>query len=122
VQRLGPDRAVFSLDLRDGRPLTPTDAWGTPDALAIAHRVVADGGRQMIVLDLARVGTGAGPGTEAVCAELVRRHSGLMVYTGGGVRRTDDIQRLRRADVAGVLLASALYDGTLTASLCFDDA
>jgi HisA/HisF family protein len=108
VQRLGPERAVFSLDLRAGVPMGTWDA----DTLTIADRVIADGGRQLIVLDLARVGKGEGPGTGALCAELIRRHPQVEVYAGGGVRDWDDVRRLEAAGVAGVLLASALHDGT----------
>src|SRR5205823_1913091 len=74
VQRLGSERVVFSLDLRDGRPLLAAGAWGTEDAQAIVHQVVAHGGRQLIVLDLGRVGVGGGTGADALCAAIVRRH------------------------------------------------
>jgi phosphoribosylformimino-5-aminoimidazole carboxamide ribotide isomerase len=106
VMRLGPERAVFSLDLRDGRPLR-----GGTDALAIADRIVADGCRQLIVLDLAHVGSGGGPGTETICTELLRRHPGLAIYAGGGIRGRDNVERLKAIGVAGVLVASALHDG-----------
>jgi HisA/HisF family protein len=109
VQRLGAERAVFSLDLRAGAPMGTWDA----DALTIADRVIAAGGRQLIVLDLARVGIADGPGTEALCAELIRRHPEARVYTGGGVRGWDDVERLEAVGVAGVLIASALHDGTM---------
>jgi phosphoribosylformimino-5-aminoimidazole carboxamide ribotide isomerase len=107
VSRLGTDRAVFSLDLRDGRPIAGSDP------LAIADEVVAAGGMQMIVLDLARVGTGGGTGTEALCVELLRRHPRLAVYAGGGVRGREDVKRIESVGVAGILMASALHDGAL---------
>jgi phosphoribosylformimino-5-aminoimidazole carboxamide ribotide isomerase len=121
VERLGPERAVFSLDLRAGKPIACTESWGAGDALAIADRVVAEGGRQMIVLDLAHVGSGGGPATAALCAELKRRHPVSAVYTGGGIRDWDDVRRLDVTGVAGVLLASALHDGTLTVSRRFEE-
>jgi phosphoribosylformimino-5-aminoimidazole carboxamide ribotide isomerase len=114
VERLGHDRVVFSLDLRAGEPIASTEIWGTNDSLAIAERVIADGCRQMIVLDLARVGVGAGPGTENLCEMLTRQHPGLAVYVGGGVRGWDDVGRLQTLGAAGVLLASALHDGAWT--------
>jgi HisA/HisF family protein len=109
VFRLGPERAVFSLDLRDGQPISGTNT----DPLAVADHVIAAGARQLIVLDLARVGTGGGPGTEAICAEIIRRHPGVSVYTGGGLRGWDDIRRLEEIGVAGVLIASALHGDLL---------
>jgi phosphoribosylformimino-5-aminoimidazole carboxamide ribotide isomerase len=118
VERIGPERAVFSLDLRDGRPMATWNA----DALAIAERVIADGGRHMIVLDMTRVGTGDGPGTEALCAELIQRHPEVAVIAGGGIRGEDDVRRLEAVRVAGVLLASALHDGTFPVSRRFEEA
>jgi HisA/HisF family protein len=106
VDRVGPARAVFSLDLRDGQPMNGGSA------LTISEQVIAAGCRQMIVLDLARVGTCNGTGTEPLCAELLRRHPGLSVYTGGGIRGWDDVRRLESLGVTGVLMASALHDGT----------
>jgi phosphoribosylformimino-5-aminoimidazole carboxamide ribotide isomerase len=109
VRRLGAERVVFSLDLRDGRPVAASADWPA-DAAAIVARVVADGGRRMIVLDLARVGGGRGTGTEALCAELVRRHPGVAFFAGGGVQTLDDVGRWEAIGVAGVLMASALHD------------
>lgn len=117
VQKLGPESAVFSLDLRDGVPVTAES-----DILAIADRVVADGGRQLIVLDLARVGTRNGPATEGLCAELKPRHPVLNIYTGGGIRDWHDVRRLEAIGVTGVLIASALHDGTFSGSRRFEEA
>jgi phosphoribosylformimino-5-aminoimidazole carboxamide ribotide isomerase len=111
VFRLRSERAVFSLDLRNGRPIG--DAGGQADPLTIADQVIAAGARRMIVLDLAFVGTGAGVRTNALCAELIRRYPKGEVYTGGGIHDCDDIRRLERIGVAGVLVASALHDGVL---------
>ncbi len=112
VRRLGGDRVVFSLDLRDGRPLSATPAWGN-DVRGIVHQAIDSGGRRIIVIDLARVGTGGGTGTEELCAELVRQYPGVDFHVGGGVRGPDDLRRLEAIGVAGVLLASALHDGAI---------
>jgi phosphoribosylformimino-5-aminoimidazole carboxamide ribotide isomerase len=110
VRRLGAERVVFSLDLRNGRPVAASADWPA-DAAAIVARVVADGGRRVIVLDLARVGGGRGTGTEELCVELVRQHPGVAFFAGGGVRSLDDVGRWEAIGVAGVLVASALHDG-----------
>jgi len=38
------------------------------------------------------------------------------IYAAGGVRNSDDLVALKRAGIAGALVASALHDGTLTAA------
>jgi phosphoribosylformimino-5-aminoimidazole carboxamide ribotide isomerase len=114
VSRCGSDRVVFSLDLFDGKPRTTAESWEAADGQQIVERVVALGGRQLIVLDLARVGVGHGVGTETLCAECVQRYPELAVNAGGGVRDRTDIEHLAKVGVKGVLLASALHDGTMT--------
>ncbi len=106
-------RSVFSLDLKDGTPLGDRAAWDGADAPAIADRAVAAGVRRLIVLDLARVGGGAGTGTEDLCRQLAMSHPGVEILAGGGVRGPGDLRRLRDSGVAGVLVASALHDGRL---------
>ena len=44
VGRIGSDRAVFSLDLRDGQPIVARP-WKATDPLVIVDRVVAIGCR-----------------------------------------------------------------------------
>jgi phosphoribosylformimino-5-aminoimidazole carboxamide ribotide isomerase len=110
---LGGDRVVFSLDLKNGSPLGDTSAWGHADAFALAGRAVEAGVQSLIVLDLARVGTGTGAGTEAMCQRLARNHPRLLVAAGGGVRGVADLLRLKQCGVQAVLVASALHDGSL---------
>ncbi len=109
-------RTVFSLDLRDGTPLGAGTGWGATDALSIAARAVGLGVRRLLVLDLARVGGGAGTGTDALCARLAAAYPQVEVSAGGGVRGGADLRRLRESGVRAALVASALHDGTLTAA------
>ncbi len=109
----GP-RVLFSLDLKDGKPLGDAAAWGGTDARGVAERAVALGARRLIVLDLAHVGVGGGTGTEKLCAALAAAHPGVEVIAGGGVRGPDDLRRLAACGVRAALVASALHDGRLT--------
>jgi phosphoribosylformimino-5-aminoimidazole carboxamide ribotide isomerase len=108
------DRIVFSLDLKEGAPLGDAGAWGTSDAYLIAAKAVALGVGRLIVLDLARVGVGAGVGTEDLCARLAAAHPHLELIVGGGVRGAEDLRRLAKCGVRTALAASALHDGHLT--------
>jgi phosphoribosylformimino-5-aminoimidazole carboxamide ribotide isomerase len=112
VVNLG-DRAVFSLDLHAGRPLTRGD-WGSTDPWQLATQAITSGVRRVLVLDLARVGEGMGTGTEDLCRRLVTTWPTLEVSAGGGIRDGNDLIRLRDLGISAVLVASALHEGTLT--------
>jgi phosphoribosylformimino-5-aminoimidazole carboxamide ribotide isomerase len=109
---------VFSLDLRDGRPLTGTDGspWGTTDPFTLARSVSALGIRRLLILDLARVGTGRGTGTLELLARLRGDDAQLEISVGGGVADRDEIKALARAGAEAVLIGSALHDGRLGAA------
>ena len=66
----------------------------------------------VIVMTLARVGSGDGPDFTRL-ADILARAGERRVYAAGGVRTVDDLQRLADLGVAGVLVASALHDGRL---------
>jgi phosphoribosylformimino-5-aminoimidazole carboxamide ribotide isomerase len=118
LQRVSPRRLVFSLDSRDGQPLGDLSKWSARDMAGLAEVTVALGTRRLLLLDLARVGVGTGVGTEALCAELRRRHPRLELTAGGGVRGDEDLEALRQAGADYALVASALHDGRITAAGC----
>jgi phosphoribosylformimino-5-aminoimidazole carboxamide ribotide isomerase len=118
VDVVGPQRLIFSLDLKAGVPLTSAPAWQglTPEQIGtIALRA---GVRRMIVLDLARVGMDGGVGTEPLCRTLRCLAPELEIIAGGGVRSTADLDSLARAGCDAALVASALHDGRLDAADC----
>ena len=109
---LGRDTAVFSLDLKGGRPLV-RESWDLANPLEIAERAVGVGFREIIVLDLADVGMAAGNQSLSVCQEIRRRWPDIKLITGGGVRGHSDLEALINAGCDGALVASALHDGRL---------
>jgi phosphoribosylformimino-5-aminoimidazole carboxamide ribotide isomerase len=105
---------VLSTDLRAGRTLSPDPQLaGLPalDAVARLHRA---GLREAIVLDLARVGGGAGPDV-ALIAEIHAAFPDLELLAGGGVRDVEDLRALGDAGAAGALVATALHGGVIGA-------
>ena len=112
---IGGDRVVFSLDLRNGQPLTREPAIQSMSATAIAARAAATGARSLVVLDLARVGMGAGLDI-ALLTNINESAPGLASFAGGGVRDWNDLVSLSNAGCAGALVATALQNGTLTAA------
>ncbi|HUE70477.1 MAG TPA: HisA/HisF-related TIM barrel protein [Pirellulaceae bacterium] len=105
---------IFSLDMKDGRPLTKHPSWQSLDPPEIASRVLETGITRMIVLDLADVGTSGGTRTLDLCRELKAEYPQLELIAGGGVRSIDDLKRIADAGCTAALVASALHDGRLT--------
>jgi phosphoribosylformimino-5-aminoimidazole carboxamide ribotide isomerase len=96
------DRIVLSLDFRgdafQGPPALIDDATAWP--------------QRLIVMTLARVGSGAGPDLDRLRA--VRDAApGRSIYAAGGVRDGADLAALRSAGMAGALVATSLHDGRL---------
>jgi phosphoribosylformimino-5-aminoimidazole carboxamide ribotide isomerase len=103
---------VLSLDLRGDRVLSP-DAelrrLQAAEALALLER---SGVTEVIVLDLERVGSGAGPDV-ALVGELCARFPDVELLAGGGVRDLADLCALAEAGAAGALVATALHGGAI---------
>jgi phosphoribosylformimino-5-aminoimidazole carboxamide ribotide isomerase len=109
-------QAAFSVDLHDGQLFGNWSAWGLAhdrDVLTLTRRVVEMGVRTVIVLDLARVGRKGGSGTHDLLQAMRRQWPELELLAGGGIRNRNDIQQLGEIGVDGVLVATALYEGSL---------
>jgi phosphoribosylformimino-5-aminoimidazole carboxamide ribotide isomerase len=119
VHRLGEEQVVFSVDLRLGSPIlhpAMQDAMGAqPDALSLAAQAVDAGVASLLLLDLARIGTGCGADLGLI-EELRRRFPDLRLLAGGGVLARRDLDRMRDAGCDGALVASAIHAGTITAT------
>jgi phosphoribosylformimino-5-aminoimidazole carboxamide ribotide isomerase len=99
----GDARVALSLDFRgrsfQGPPALLTDAGCWP--------------RKVIVMTLARVGSGAGPDLDRLCT-VRDAEPGRRIYAAGGIRDAADLLALKRAGIAGALVASCLHDGRLS--------
>jgi phosphoribosylformimino-5-aminoimidazole carboxamide ribotide isomerase len=80
------------------------------DPAEAMERGRAAGATRFIVLELARVGTGLGPGTLELIRGLRRQFADVELIAGGGIRGRTDIDQLKDAGVDAVLVASALHD------------
>lgn len=115
VAAIGSRHSVFSLDLQGGRLMGPGAGWRTHDPLSRAMEAAECGVTAMIVLDLAGVGVAAGVATRDLCRQIRRERSDMELITGGGVRGRDDLLGMHDAGIDGVLVATALHHGSLTA-------
>lgn len=110
----GPDRVVFSLDMKAAQPLGDSAGWTSPDPFHIATDAIRLGVNRLIVLDLAGVGAGRGVPTLPLCARFRAQFPAVQLTSGGGVRDGNDLQRLKQVGVDCAMIASALHDGKIT--------
>jgi phosphoribosylformimino-5-aminoimidazole carboxamide ribotide isomerase len=103
MQRLSAhDRVVLSLDFRE---------HGFHGPPALLDEVNSWPGR-LIVMTLARVGSGTGPDLDRLRA-IRDVAAGRDIYAAGGVRDRADLVTLKGEGIAGALVASSLHDGRL---------
>jgi phosphoribosylformimino-5-aminoimidazole carboxamide ribotide isomerase len=69
--------------------------------------------RRVIVMTLAKVGSGAGPDFERL-AELKAKAGNREIVAAGGVRNESDIRALSALGITAALVATSLHDGSLT--------
>jgi len=111
----GNQPPIFSLDLQSGQPLTRIEACQDLSPLELAQIAIVAGYRDLIVLDLADVGTSAGTRTLDLCREIrALAVPPANLVAGGGVRSSADLHSLAQAGANAALVASALHDKRLT--------
>lgn len=109
----GP-RAIVSLDMRHGRVMSGDPALSVAplDAIKLFNGLELGA---VILLDVARVGSGEGIDVGLVtAAAAASRHD---VIVGGGVRDASDLELLKKCGASGVIIASAVHDGRIPLNL-----
>jgi len=113
TRTVGEGQVAFSVDLRNGAPITlPAVDHSRWSVTQIVRGAAHAGVGTMIVLDLARVGSTAGVDLEAMAA-VRRAVPDVALFAGGGVRSEGDLALLARAGCDGALVATALLSGAL---------
>lgn len=115
AKQFDAESLIFSIDLKHGKLLVSDPAWQEKSPLDMARFVIACGLRQLIVLDLAAVGTGRGIPTLQLCQDIRRISPDVRIISGGGVDSAACVADAVQAGLDGLLIASALHDGRLTA-------
>jgi phosphoribosylformimino-5-aminoimidazole carboxamide ribotide isomerase len=112
VKSLGKERVVVSLDLRGEEVISRFELGKFRDPVSLLREFQNMGVDQIIVLDLARVGSETGvnmPILKEVLGNLK-----VKVFIGGGLRDIKDLVELKSVGVFGVLVATALHSGKIS--------
>ncbi len=109
------EQLIVSLDVGADGVLSRCPALSGREPLDALEALAAEGVTDVILLALTHVGTGAGPDIGTLRAARAAFPQ-LRLIAGGGVRDPEDLRLLAAAGADGVLLATALHRGWITAA------
>lgn len=114
IEALTKEKVVMSFDMMDGKIVSRVREIESLSPASCARMLQEIGFDQMILIDLARVGTGRGPNFKQI--EEVLKSVDAELIVGGGIRGIGDLIALREMGVSGALISTALHEGIVTAS------
>lgn len=112
--KFNQDHLIFSLDLRAGKILSQCSDLSVMEPMKALECLQSEGWQEIILLDLERVGSGEGIET-SLAAEVRAKLPELRLLLGGGTDNPEELLKLESLGIAGVLIASALHRGNITA-------
>jgi phosphoribosylformimino-5-aminoimidazole carboxamide ribotide isomerase len=112
--RIASDRLIFSLDIRAGKILSRCPELAALSPIETLEHLKIAGWHEVILLDLNKVGSEEGM-DHAFVTKIQTRFPDLSILVGGGIANAEQLVQLRSFGVAGVLLATALHRGIITA-------
>jgi phosphoribosylformimino-5-aminoimidazole carboxamide ribotide isomerase len=110
LEEFGPEYLSLGIDARDG--LINVRGWRETTqlkAVDLASHWADIGGKWLVFTDISRDGMGSGVNVEATAA--LAKQTGLHVIASGGVGSLLDVTRVRAAELSGVIIGRALYEG-----------
>lgn len=115
LDKYGPDRVVLGIDARDG--FVRVAGWEkatevTP--IVLANRFIDRGLKTVIYTNVRR--DGMQKGVDILSTKELTSATGLEVIASGGVGSLEDIRKVKKAGLAGVVVGKALYEKNFTLS------
>lgn len=107
-------KIAVSIDLKAGRATSPDRAL-SGDPIAVVEKMNLYKMRELIVLDINLVGTKQG-----VNFDLVERAidiSGHPIIVAGGIKSSEELDRLEDLGAAGVVLSTTIHEGIIPVDL-----
>ncbi len=107
----GIDKIVISVDMFKGKIITKIRDLVNESLLNTIIKLNNLGVRELILLDLFRVGQKLG-GIPPLYLKIRDAFDGD-ILVGGGIKNLNDLSNYNRENFSGVLIATALYDGSI---------
>ncbi len=111
IEILKPNNIIISIDMYKGQILSKAKDIKYQKPIYIIKKIESLGIRSIILLDLFRVGQKIG-GIPALYLDILNNFDGD-IFVGGGIKNFKDVLDYKEHNFSGILIATALYDGTL---------
>ncbi len=108
---MGQNKVIVSFDMYKGEILSNAKDLKNQNPLKLIKKIETLGIKELILLDLYRVGQKLG-GIPRLYTEIMQNYNGR-IFVGGGIKNYNDILDYKEQNFSGVLIATALYDGTI---------
>ncbi|TFG01486.1 MAG: hypothetical protein EU540_03560 [Promethearchaeota archaeon] len=108
---LGKSKLIVSLDMFKGKIISKIKDLRNQNPINVVNKLKRFGVEELILLDLFRVGQKIG-GIPQVYLKILKSFKGA-VLVGGGIKDLMDLTSYYNNKFSGVLIATALYDGSI---------
>jgi len=109
---LGKDKLIISIDMYNGKIISNNPQIRKSTPIEIIKKCEDWGIFEIILLDLFRVGQKLG-GIPSLYNQINKIFTGN-ILVGGGIKDFKDLIEYKNNNFSGVLIATALYDGSIT--------
>jgi len=111
LEIFGQDKIIVSIDMFQEKTISNIKQLKSQNSLQVISTIEGLGVSEIILLDLFRVGQKLG-GIPPLYLQIRKEFSGKILI-GGGVRDFNDLLMYKEKNFSGVLIATALYDGSI---------
>ncbi|MHA2038349.1 MAG: HisA/HisF-related TIM barrel protein [Promethearchaeota archaeon] len=111
INIIGQEKLILSIDMYKENVISNAKGVKDKNPIEIAKIMEGVGVNKLLLLDLFRVGQKIG-GIPLQYLKIQASFGGK-IFVGGGIRDYKDLMQYKELNFAGVLIATALYDGTI---------
>lgn len=111
VEQLGQEKIMVSIDMYEGKIFSKNQSIKRIKPVDLVNKIENFNTSNIILLDLSRVGQKVG-GIPPLYKKIKKTFFGS-ILVGGGIKDIADVKLYYNQSFAGVLIGTALYDGTI---------
>ncbi len=113
LKKYGSDKIILGADFKEGKvAISGWQEMGTTDILDFLKHQYINGFRNTVCTDVSRDGVLQGPAIDFY--ERVKKEiPGLKIIASGGVSKIEDVVKLNKIGLDGVIIGKAIYEGKI---------